>query len=242
MTRLSLAVVLILLAVISGCSTTPWEKGRRVTLSPRGARAPSGLETLGAGGEPVAAPLLASSRAVILTVPADWFWIRRGDDLVATRDGVFLQNLTVERFHIESKKQSEYMNLISFTSWRWPLRTLNYLPAPLAATMSPAELVDALLASRTATPGVSGLSVRERGTTLLAGWPAGRVEYDFRLAVQGRQTLYRASSVIAMAGEWCYVVTGVAAARFYYERDGAALATIAGSLRFRETGGEGGGE
>ena len=241
MTRLALSLTLtLLLAVLSGCSSSPWKRGGVVTLPPLST--PARPATGGEGGTPpVAASLPESARAVRLTLPLDWYWTRRGDDLVATRDGVFLQNLTVERFHVDSREQSEFMfPRIAFSARQWPLRTLRYLLTPLTAPQSPEALIDAVLASRAATPGVSELTVRERSTTTLAGWPAGRVEYDFRLAVQERQPLYRASSVIAMVGEWCYVVTGVAAARYYYDHDGEALATISGSLQLRETKGGGG--
>lgn len=221
------AVLLLLAALLGACSNTPWRRGSSVTLASLSAplrESESSPPVQGGAAAPAARPL-------VVTIPSDWVWLRRGSDLVATRDGIYLQNLTIERFHLTQRKQSTFMfPRLSFTALSWPLRTLSYLQGPLNEGGGREELIDAVIASRKAAPGVSELTVRERSAVTLAGVPAGRVVYDFRLEVGGRHTPYRGVSVVALDGEWCEVVTGVAAAEYYFPRDGSILEGMIATL------------
>lgn len=217
------------LLLATACSTTPWKSGGAVELSALTAPWPAAA---GSNDATVAAPPRANAPPLSLVLPADWYWLRRGDDLVATRDGIFLQNITLERFHCAQREQSQFMfPRISLTAWQWPLRTLTHLKTPLAPAMTPTALSAALLASRGASPGVSEVQVFERGETVVAGRSAGRVEYGFRVGVMGRQPAYRAVSVILLVDDWCYVVTYAATQRYYFARDAATFAAVLQSLQ-----------
>jgi hypothetical protein len=48
----------------------------------------------------------AASRRVSFALPDGWHWVMRGDDFVATKDGVFLQNIFVERIRAD---QAEHL-------------------------------------------------------------------------------------------------------------------------------------
>ncbi len=49
-------------------------------------------------GDPSAAKTV-ESRRVSFVVPDGWYWVRSDNDFLATKDGVFLQKILVERIH-----------------------------------------------------------------------------------------------------------------------------------------------
>lgn len=216
---------LLLMLVLAGCAASPWKAGGRVVLPALTAPWRS------TPGEKENAVFPPPSRVLAVSVPAEWSWLWRGDDLLATREGVFLSNLSIERFHLAQRQPSALMfPRLSLTALAWPLRTAVNLSAPLTPGLSPDALIDALLAARRGSKGVEQVTELERGAATLAGRPAGRVVYELRLQVGERRPLYRVESLIAFDGEWCEVVTASALRRHYLERDRGDFAALLASL------------
>lgn len=179
------------------------------------------------------------SRRVTFTVPDGWHWVMRGDDFVATKDGVFLQNMTIERLHVDQVEQWDGEFLAPafsspFSSRQWPVRTVKYLKKRFVPGMSPLEAADVVLASRANTPNVSEFVVREVVLQTVAGHPGFRAVYDFRLNVQGRKTPYRTVCYGFMLDDWFYGISYAAAKRHYFQKDAEAFDAVLRSFRVVE--------
>lgn len=186
-----------------------------------------------AGGFP-AAKTIASCR-VSFALPDGWHWVMRGDDFIATRDGVFLQNIHVERLHIDQVEQSDGMfPFAAFSSKQWPFRTVRYLQKRFELGMSPVDAADVVLRSRANTPGVSDFDIREVVKQEIAGEQGFKAVYDFRLKVQERRILYRTVYYGFIRDEWFYGISYTAAKRYYFEKDAQAFDSVLGSFRLVE--------
>jgi len=224
--RFGIAVVIPILAGTAACAPTWKHAGGPRELSPAGAYL--------AAGPPDAAGTLASS-PVLFTVPDGWHWYFRGEDFIATRDGVFLQQIFVERLRIDQvdQKVNGAFPLAVLSSKLWPTRTAKSLMERFAAGMPPADAAEVLLASRRNDPSIADLRVRKIVTRTVAGQQAFRVVFDFRLkdAVVDPSPLYRSLYCGFMRGDWFYGVSYTAAARYYFDRDAAAFETFLESVR-----------
>ena len=83
MRRGLLACIAALALCAAGCQLG-WKAGAGERTLPR-RLAPEGME---------------SSLPVAVAVPDGWHWYARGGDLIATRDGVLLENIVVERMRV----------------------------------------------------------------------------------------------------------------------------------------------
>jgi hypothetical protein len=175
------------------------------------------------------------SRALSFTVPAGWHWYIRGDDFVATRDGVFLQQILVERLHIEQSDQRRG-GTGAWSSSAWPVRTAKSLTRRFVAGMPSGDAAEILLASRANDPSITGLTVRKVVTRTIAGQKAFKAQFDFRLkkALVDPSPLYRSAYCGFMLGDWFYGVSYTATARYYFERDAATFATFLESIRIAD--------
>jgi hypothetical protein len=200
------------------------------------------------GGE----PRLTTGETLVL--PADWHWCGRGDALMATRDGVFLENVLVEPIHVDANEQSieGMFPIAALSSKQWPIRTAAHLQRRFTAGMAPTDAAEVLLDSRRNDPCVTDLEVREVESVQIAGQPGFRVVFDFRLKpsapgdlewgaygwsefnVQNRRPAYRTIYYGFIAGEWFHGVACTAARRHYFDRDAAAFTAIVQRLRFEE--------
>lgn len=181
------------------------------------------------------ATITPESSRVTFTIPDGWHWYIRGGDFIATRDGVFLQQVFVERLHIDQvdQKVGGAYPLAVLSSKLWPTRTATSLTKRFAAGMPAADAAEVLLDSRRNDPSVTDLQVRKVVTRTIAGQQAFRAVFDFRLkgAVVDPSPLYRSAYCGFMLGDWFYGVSYTAAARYYFDRDVGTFETFLESVR-----------
>lgn len=194
-----------------------------------------------------------ASRRVAIVLPDGWHWVMRGQDLMATRDGVFLQNIFIERIHVDQVEQSisGMFPLAALSSKQWPLRTVKYLKKRFAAGMPPTEGADVIVGSRANDPSVTDLVVREVVAQQFAGNHGFRAVFDFRLNapvdlrvlggggkseydVRGRRTPYRSVYCGFMLGKWFYGISYTAALRYYFQKDVEAFESVLQSFHLIE--------
>jgi hypothetical protein len=177
----------------------------------------------------------AESCGVTFVVPEGWHWFVRGEDLIATRDGVFLQHLFIERIHVDQTDQDILGTfwLVAWSSKKWPTRTVTSLKKRFAPAMSPANAAEVLLESRQNDPSVTGIRVRELSTQTIAGHQAFRLVFDFRLkdSVLEASPLYRSIYCGFMVDRWFYGISYTAALRHYFPRDSQAFETFLESVQ-----------
>jgi hypothetical protein len=175
------------------------------------------------------------SSPVAFTIPDGWHWYPRGEDFIATRDGVFLQQIFIERLHVvqDDQEVNGAFPLAALSSKLWPTRTAKSLTKRFTADMEPAAAAGILLDSRRNDPSVIDLQVLETGTRTIAGRPAFRAVFEFRLkgSVVNPSPLYRSVYCGFMVGEWFYGISYTAAVRYYFDRDAATFETFADSVR-----------
>ncbi len=194
------------------------------------------------------------SRRVSVVIPAGWEWSLRGNDLMTTRDGPFLQHILVERFHISQKAQdiSGAFPLAAYAAKLWPLRTVKYLNVPLVDGMSPVSLGEAVMASRGNDLAAEGLRVLGLRPVQVAGSPGFCADYEFRLApvenldgtfhvnyrwppplnvVQQRKPAYRGRYCGVLLEQWVYGFVYEAPAREYFDSDRETFENFLASAR-----------
>lgn len=215
----------LVLAATTACVPTWDNAGGTVALSPA---------YLHPNGDTEDAESVAASGRVTFTVPDGWHWVLRGEDFLATRDGVFLQQILVERLHVDQvdQKVGGAFPQAVWSSKTWPVRTAKSLTNRFVAGMPPADAAEVLLGSRRNDPSVTDLGVRKVVTRTIAGQQAFRAEFDFRLVSSeaDRWPLYRSAYCGFMLGEWFYGITYTAAARYYFDRDAGTFEAFLASV------------
>lgn len=241
MTRPAILSTLIPLLLTAGACTPTWNHdGGKHVLSASAAFIPAGP-----AAQPQEAGALSAydgrtvlSRAVSFVVPEGWHWFERGDDLIATKDGVFLQHLFIERIHVTQVDQAVMgaFPFAAFSSKQWPTRTARSLKRRFTAGMPPADAAEVLLESRRNDPAVTDLQVQKVVTRTVAGHQAFRAGFDFRLkkAAVDPSPLYRSVYCGFMNGDWFYGISYTAAARHYFDRDAAAFEAFLESFHLVE--------
>ncbi|HUL01424.1 MAG TPA: hypothetical protein VLX29_11330 [Nitrospirota bacterium] len=235
---ISSCIVVIALA-LTGC-TLGWKPTRGVqTLR---YQVPISGSPLNVDANDTSATKSVASTRVSFVLPDGWHWVMRGDDLIATRDGVFLQNIHYERIGINQVKQSDGMfPLAALSSKQWPFRMVPYLKKRLELGMSPADAADVVLSSRANTPGVSDFEIQEVVMQEIGGYQGFKAVYDFKLAVydfrfkdRQRMTAYKAVCFGFMRNEWFYGITYTAARRYYFQKDAGVTDSVLQSFRLIE--------
>jgi hypothetical protein len=176
----------------------------------------------------------------------------RGDDMMATRDGVFLQNIFIERIHVDQITQSAGLFRGVAWSWtQWPLHTVKYLKKRFAEGMGSTEGADVILDSLANNPSVTDLQTHEVAPLQFAGNQGFRAVFDFRLNtpddlsmllggaisvvdVSGRKTPYRSVYCGFMLGQWFYGISYTAAQRHYFQKDVETFESVLQSFQLME--------
>ncbi len=174
-----------------------------------------------------------ASKAVSLVLPDGWHWVSMGDNLLATRDGVFLHNIIVERIRAgEAKRNSSRKYPLAARSFEdWPVQIPNPPETPFRSGMSPAEAAEAVLKNRRNDPRVIALNVQSVDMQTVAQTPGFKAVYGFQLKVQERWTAYRAVCYGFMLDGSFYGITYTAARRYYYDRDIGNFESVMQSFR-----------
>ena len=240
MTRPALIGAVVLALLIMAACTPTWNhdigphtlSASAVYLGPGSSEAPETGTMAGDLGK------RTLSRPVAYVIPDGWHWYDRGDDLITTKDGVFLQQFFIERIHVDQTDQP-VMGAFPLAAWstkRWPILTAKNLKQRFAAGMSPADAAEVLLDSRRSDPSVTGLTVQKVVTRTIAGRQVFRATFEFRLkgAAVDPSPLYRSVYCGFMQGDWFYGVSYTAAARYYFDRDAATFETFLESFRVIE--------
>lgn len=222
-------VCILFLAGMTGCAPSWNHEGGRQILPPSHYYLPA---------NPGEERKSLESGRVSFTVPDGWHWFIRGQDLIATRDGVFLQQIFLERIHIAQIDQEVdgAFPLAVLSSKQWPVRTAKSLTTRFIAGMPPADAAEVLLESRRNDPSIVDLEIRKVVTRTIAGQQAFRALFEFRLkaSMAGQLPLYRSVYCGFMQGGWFYGISYTAAARYYFDRDAATFETFLESIRFAD--------
>jgi hypothetical protein len=243
------AAVIVLLA--AGCHAGWSDAAGPRTLSPRSGElaAPTGAST---PDDAAAALRHPASLAVELVVPEGWHWYERGDDLILTRDGVFLQNVLVERFEVAQTSQSirGLRPAVAISAKIWPVRTVANLERRFEPAMAPADAADVLLQSRRRDPALVDFESEPLQTCVIAGHPAFRFASSFRIDLRGafdgqaprdwyatslavRRIPYRSVTCGFMVDRWCYCFTYTAARRHCFEESLATFEQLLSTVELR---------
>ncbi len=213
--------IIVMLLFATGCNPGWKQAGGAQTLSGIYFHHPTDLGIL--SGAEVKAPEADQaivSRRVAFALPDGWYWVMRGDDFVATRDGVFLQNIIIERIHVAQVEQSDGMYpMAAFSSKQWPVRTAKYLKKRFTTGMSPKDAADVVLSSRANNAGIIDLKTGEITVQSVAGYRGFKTMYDFRVDIEGRKTPYRTLSYGFMLDDWFYGISYTAAQHYYFQKD-----------------------
>jgi hypothetical protein len=195
-----------------------------------------------------------AARAMTLVLPPDWSWFERGNGLFATRDGVFLQHLFIERIHLEAHDERVVgaFPLEALSAKQWPIRTARHLGTRFTRGMGPLEAAAVLLESRRNDPLVAELELQELVLHPVAGQPGFKLVFEFRLkqagprdlelgaygwppfATQGRATPYRTTCYGFVLGDWFYAIGCTAARRHYADAYAGAFDAIVRSVKLVE--------
>ncbi len=191
------------------------------------------------------------SRELTFDAPDGWHWFRRGDDWIATKDGVFLQNILVERIQCDQTEQPTLgaFPLAALSAKQWPIRTVRHLSRRFAPGMAPADAAAALFESRACDPAIVELSRESPGFETLGGVASFRSLLAFRLVPPGSKDLewagfawspydvhsrpipYRSVCCGFVVDDWFYGVTYTGARRRYFDEDLATFERFLRSLR-----------
>lgn len=145
--------------------------------------------------------------------PPGWRWIKRpaGDESVATRDGIWLQQIFVD-----------------FRKHKNAFRALKQDSNP---EMMPQELAEKYVSEMAAAGSLQNMEILSNEPALLAGRPAFRVHVAYRASVDMGSVRYQAIVVGANSPQGIFLVAYDAAVLHYFKRDletfERALATFA---------------
>lgn len=180
-----------------------------------------------------------------VVVPAGWHHVARGDDLVLTRDGVYLQHVLVERIAAGQDAQSPgLLPQAALSSKQWPLRTAHSMATPFAADVTPLAAGAALVESLRHEASLTELEAGPVEAATVAGHASFRFETRFRLDVGGarphetpliawdaydilgRKPRYRSIAYGFVARGCVFVLRYTATARVHFERDLATFEDV----------------
>jgi hypothetical protein len=177
-----LCVALVLLA---GCATRGWVDG--------------------------SGPYTSSSQKFSVKLPQGWMRANTEKFLLATRDGVLLQRIVVERLPVD--------------------KPLPHTKKTLAKGMLPQEVAEVALDDLASDRSVPGLTILENTPAAISGVPGFRAVFTLKnpdgLKIKG---VYCG---VLVAG-WFYGIRYLAAERYYFDLDAATFEQVLQSFRIPE--------
>ena len=152
-------------------------------------------------------PFTHKASGYSIQYPAGWRWVKMpfGDETVATRDGIWLQQIFVD-----------------FRKHKNAFRALKQDSNP---EMMPQDLAEKYVAEMTAASSLQNMEILSNEPALLAGRPAFRVHVAYRASVDMGSVRYQAIVVGANSPQGIFLVGYDAAVLHYFQRDVAAFET-----------------
>lgn len=146
-------------------------------------------------------PFTHKASGYSIQYPAGWRWVKMpfGDETVATRDGIWLQQIFVD-----------------FRKHKNAFRALKQDSTP---EMMPQELAEKYVAEMAKASSLQNMEILSNEPALLAGRPAFRVHVAYRASVDMGSVRYQAIIVGANSPQGIFLVGYDAAFLHYFKRD-----------------------
>lgn len=146
-------------------------------------------------------PFTHKASGYSIQYPAGWRWVKMpfGDETVATRDGIWLQQIFVD-----------------FRKHKNAFRALKQDSTP---EMMPQELAEKYVAEMAKASSLQNMEILSNEPTQLAGRPAFRVHVSYRASVDMGSVRYQAIIVGANSPQGLFLVGYDAAVLHYFQQD-----------------------
>lgn len=159
--------------------------------------------------QPGGTPITGKDNAFTITPPSGWLYATSiGPDLLASKEGLVLQNLVV-RHHELSKP-------------------LTHSKRSLTATLAPFEAAEAVVDDLRADHDLLGFELRENTPVTVGGRPGFKLVFSYRTKDRLNLTEIRYG---AISGPNLWLVTYTAPSRHYFDLDLPAFETTVKSLQ-----------
>jgi hypothetical protein len=142
-------------------------------------------------------------------LPQGWMKFKVDDYLLATRDGVLLQMVYIQRFSVTVA----------------PAHTKKRF----RPHMTPGEISEVIVDDLGLDPMHIDFSLEENKPVMIDGLSGFRISCSFKSPLQ--RLTYRSAIHGFMTGEWIYVITYTAPKRYYFDRDLSAFEKVVSSFR-----------
>ena len=141
-------------------------------------------------------------------LPDGWMRFNTPDRLYITRDGVLLQNILIERLHIE--------------------KSLKHTKKKFAKGMLPQEVADLVLDNISSDPTVLNFKVIENIPARISGSPGFKVVFTYK----NKDGLRLKSMLYGLiVDEYFYGIRYTAACRYYFDKDLKTFEKVLGSFK-----------
>lgn len=151
---------------------------------------------------------VATSQNVSLRLPKGWMLSSREDILLATRDGVLLQNVLVETIGVEDD--------------------LKHTEKKFSRGMLPLDQAGVILDNMASNPNWSAFKVHSKKPAEIAGHPGFRTEVTFK---DEEGLKYRGVLYGFMQNNWFYLIRYMAPERHYFSRDKGIFEEVVKSIK-----------
>jgi hypothetical protein len=169
----------------------------------------SGCQMWNPGGTRVS----GKNDAFSIVPPAGWMYATSlGPGLIASKEGLVLQNLVVEQFDLT--------------------KPLPNSKRTLSATLAPFEAAEAVLDDLRANRELLGFDVKENTPTTVAGQPGFKIVFSYRTKDRLHLTEARYGTI---ADQKLWIVRYSAPARHYFERDLPVFEEAVRSFQLKKT-------
>lgn len=176
-------VVILSIFLLASCVSAPWIKG---------------------GGS-----YRSDKLGYTVELPQGWMKFKADDYLLATRDGVLLQMVYIQRFPVTVA----------------PAHTKKRF----RPHMTPGEISEVIVDNIGLDPMHIDFSLEENKPVMIDGLSGFRISCSFKSPLQ--RLTYRSAIHGFMTGEWIYVITYTAPKRYYFDRDLSAFEKVVSSFR-----------
>ncbi len=187
------------------------------------------------GGELILEEIDSSKRIIIN--PLVGFYVMRSSDFIATQDGFYLQNIFIERIHVDEDKKAACLDWLSCkinsSFFHWPFMLAN-MQKRFTLRMAPADAAAIVLENRKQNPATSNFNLVSLELQTIGGHECFKAMFEYRITIDERQVPYRTVYYGLVIDDWFYGISYNAAQRYYYDKDIRNFNEVVTSLRFVE--------